>query len=153
MLDAGSFTLLVISLLGTVYLEPLDDPFRTADKLIREHPATFTVVDFHAEATGEKMAMGYYLDGRVSAVVGTHTHVQTADEQILEKGTGYISDLGMTGPVRSILGTSPEDIVQKMTSHLPTRFHVPEGACKLEGVILDLDKKTGLCTEIRRVRI
>ena len=152
-LDAGSFTLLVISLLGTVYLEPLDDPFRTADKLIREHPATFTVVDFHAEATGEKMAMGYYLDGRVSAVVGTHTHVQTADEQILEKGTGYISDLGMTGPVRSILGTSPEDIVQKMTSHLPTRFHVPEGACKLEGVILDLDKKTGLCTEIRRVRI
>ena len=99
------------------------------------------------------MAMGYYLDGRVSAVVGTHTHVQTADEQILEKGTGYISDLGMTGPVRSILGTSPEDIVQKMTSHLPTRFHVPEGACKLEGVILDLDKKTGLCTEIRRVRI
>ena len=152
-LDAGSFTLLVISLLGTVYLEPLDDPFRTADKLIREHPATFTVVDFHAEATGEKMAMGYYLDGRVSAVVGTHTHVQTADEQILEKGTGYISDLGMTGPVRSILGTSPEDIVQKMTSHLPTRFHVPEGACNLEGVILDLDKKTGLCTEIRRVRI
>ena len=152
-LDAGSFTLLVISLLGTVYLEPLDDPFRTADKLIREHPATFTVVDFHAEAIGEKMAMGYYLDGRVSAVVGTHTHVQTADEQILEKGTGYISDLGMTGPVRSILGTSPEDIVQKMTSHLPTRFHVPEGACKLEGVILDLDKKTGLCTEIRRVRI
>ena len=152
-LDAGSFTLLVISLLGTVYLEPLDDPFRTADKLIREHPATFTVVDFHAEATGEKMAMGYYLDGRVSAVVGTHTHVQTADEQILEKGTGYISDLGMTGPVRSILGTSPEDIVQKMTSHLPTSFHVPEGACKLEGVILDLDKKTGLCTEIRRVRI
>ncbi len=152
-LDAGSFTLLVISLLGTVYLEPLDDPFRTADKLIREHPATFTVVDFHAEATGEKMAMGYYLDGRVSAVVGTHTHVQTADEQILERGTGYISDLGMTGPVRSILGTSPEDIVQKMTSHLPTRFHVPEGACKLEGVILDLDKKTGLCTEIRRVRI
>ena len=152
-LDAGSFTLLVISLLGTVYLEPLDDPFRTADKLIREHPATFTVVDFHAEATGEKMARGYDLDGRVSAVVGTHTHVQTADEQILEKGTGYISDLGMTGPVRSILGTSPEDIVQKMTSHLPTRFHVPEGACKLEGVILDLDKKTGLCTEIRRVRI
>ena len=152
-LDAGSFTLLVISLLGTVYLEPLDDPFRTADKLIREHPATFTVVDFHAEATGEKMAMGYYLDGRVSAVVGTHTHVHTADEQILEKGPGYISDLGMTGPVRSILGTSPEDIVQKMTSHLPTRFHVPEGACKLEGVILDLDKKTGLCTEIRRVRI
>ena len=152
-LEAGSFTLLVINLLGTVYLEPLDDPFRTADKLIREHPATFTVVDFHAEATGEKMAMGYYLDGRVSAVVGTHTHVQTADEQILEKGTGYISDLGMTGPVRSILGTFPEDIVQKMTSHLPTRFHVPEGACKLEGVILDLDKKTGLCTEIRRVRI
>ena len=109
-------------------------------------------MDFHAEATGEKMAMGYYLDGRVSAVVGTHTHVQTADEQILEKGTGYISDLGMTGPVRSILGTCPEDIVRKMTTHMPTRFHVPDGDCKMEGVILDL-ARNGLCTGIRRVQL
>lgn len=152
-LDGGSWTMLVISLLGVVYLEPLDDPFKTVDRIIKEHPATYTIVDFHAEATGEKMAMGYYLDGRVSAVVGTHTHVQTADEQILEKGTGYISDLGMTGPIRSILGTSPEDIVQKMTTHLPTRFHTAEGPCKLEGVILDLDRKTGKCTHIERVQI
>ena len=151
-LDGGSYTMLVISVLGLVYLEPLDDPFKTVDRIIREHPATYTIVDFHAEATGEKMAMGYYLDGRVSAVVGTHTHVQTADEQILEKGTGYISDLGMTGPVRSILGTCPGDIVHKMTTHMPTRFHVPAGDCKLEGVVLDL-ARNGLCTGIRRVQL
>ena len=153
LLDGGSFTMLVVSLLGVVYLDPLDDPFQTVDRIIREHPATFTIVDFHAEATGEKLAMGYYLDGRVSAVAGTHTHVQTADEQILEKGTGYIADRGMTGPVRAILGTAPEDIVQKMTTHLPTRFHVPDGPCKMEGVLLDLDRKTGLCTKIRRVQV
>lgn len=153
LLDGGSWTMLVVSLLGVVYMEPLDDPFQTVDRILREHPATYTIVDFHAEATGEKLAMGYYLDGRVSAVVGTHTHVQTADEQILEKGTGYISDLGMTGPIRSILGTSPEDIVRKMTTHLPTRFHVPDEACKLEGVLLDLDRKTGRCTHIERVQL
>lgn len=152
-LDGGSYTMLVISVLGVVYMEPLDDPFQTVDRIIRENPATYTIVDFHAEATGEKLAMGYYLDGRVSAVVGTHTHVQTADEQILEKGTAYISDLGMTGPIRSILGTSPEDVVRKMTTHLPTRFHVPEGACKMEGALIDLDRKTGLCTHIERVQI
>ena len=97
-----------------------------------------------------KAALAYYLDGRVSAVVGTHTHVQTADETVLEGGTGYISDLGMTGPVRSILGTAPECIVRRMTTHLPTRFTVPDGPCKMEGVLLDLDKKTGKTTKISR---
>ena len=111
------------------------------------------MVDFHAEATGEKMALGYYLDGRVSAVVGTHTHVQTADETILPGGTGYISDLGMTGPIRSILGVNPEAIVRRMTTCLPTRFDVPNSPCKMEGVILDLERKTGKCVKISRFQL
>lgn len=152
-LDGGSFTLLVISLLGQVYLDPMDDPFRTCDRILSEVKTDFTIVDFHAEATGEKMALGYYLAGRVSAVAGTHTHVQTADEAILEGFTGYISDLGMTGPIRSILGTSPENIVRRMTTRLPTRFTVPDGPCKMEGILLDLEKKTGKCTKIERFKL
>lgn len=152
-LDGGSYTLCVISVQGQVYLEPLDCPFRACDQILSEVKADFTVVDFHAEATGEKMALAYYLDGRVSAVVGTHTHIQTADETILENGTGYITDLGMTAPIRSILGVTPENIVQKMTTRMPTRFTTPDGACKLEGVLLDLDKKSSKCAKILRVRI
>lgn len=115
--------------------------------------ADFTVVDFHAEATGEKMALGYYLDGRVSAVVGTHTHVQTADETILPGGTAYISDLGMTGPVHSILGVNPDNIIRRMTTYLPTRFEVPNSPCKMEGVVLDLNRKTGKCEKISRFQM
>ena len=149
-LDAGRFRLLVINLAGQVYLDPADSPFVVCDRILEKVKADFTVVDFHAEATGEKMALAYYLDGRVSAVVGTHTHVQTADEVILEKGTGYISDLGMTGPVRSILGTAPEVIVRRMTTRLPVRFNVPDGPCKMEGVLLEFMEKNGKCTKIER---
>ncbi len=149
-LDGGAWKLCVINLLGQVYMDPMECPFKTCDKILEEVDADFYIVDFHAEATGEKMALGYYLDGRVSAVVGTHTHVQTADEQILPNGTGYISDLGMTGPIQSILGITPENIVRKMTTRLPTRFVVPDTECKMEGVVLELDKKTGKCTKIRR---
>lgn len=153
-LDLGSATLLVISVLGQVYLEPIGSPFACCDRILKEVSADFTVVDFHAEATGEKMALGYYLDGRVSAVAGTHTHVQTADETILPEGTGYISDLGMTGPIRSILGVNPENIVRRMTTYLPTRFEVPNNTpCKMEGVILDLDRKTGKCVKISRFQL
>ena len=153
--DTGKTRICVINLIGRVDLGfGTLNPFDTVDVLLEQYrgKADLYVVDFHAEATSEKCAMAYHLDGRVNVLFGTHTHVQTADEQILEKGTGYISDLGMTGPVRSILGTSPEDIVRKMTTHLPTRFHVPDGDCKLEGVILDL-AKNGLCTGIRRVQL
>ena len=153
-LDMGSCTILVISLLGQVYLEPMSSPFSCADAILEKEKADFVLVDFHAEATGEKMALGYYLDGRVSAVVGTHTHVQTADETILPGGTGYISDLGMTGPIRSILGVKPECVLRRMTTCLPTRFEVEaDTPCKLEGVLLDLDKKTGKCAKIKRVRL
>lgn len=153
-LDLGSCSLLVISLMGQVYLDPIGSPFACADRILAKIKADCTVVDFHAEATGEKMALGYYLDGRVSAVVGTHTHVQTADETILPKGTGYLSDLGMTGPVHSILGVNPDTIVRRMTTCLPTRFDIPQDSpCKLEGALLDLDKKTGRCMKIERIRL
>lgn len=153
-LDLGSCTVLVISLLGQVYLDPIGSPFSCADAILEKEKADFVLVDFHAEATGEKMALGYYLDGRVSAVVGTHTHVQTADETILPGGTGYLSDLGMTGPIHSILGVKPENILRRMTTCLPTRFEVPtDGLCKLEGALLDLDKKTGKCIKIQRIRL
>lgn len=151
--DGGSWRAAVLSLLGQVFLDPIESPFAAADRILSAVHADFILVDFHAEATGEKLALGYYLDGRVSAVVGTHTHVQTADEQILPKGTGYISDLGMTGPVCSILGMNPECIVKKMTTQLPTRFTIAQGPCKLEGVLLELEKKTGKCTKISRVKL
>lgn len=152
-LDGGAWKLCVINVLGQVYMDPLDSPFKACDRILEEVEADFYIVDFHAEATGEKMALAYYLDGRVSAVAGTHTHVQTADEQILPNGTGYISDLGMTGPIESILGITPANIVRKMTTHLPTRFVVPDGDCKLEGVVMEFDRKFGKCTKISREKL
>lgn len=149
--DGGSFTLLVISLLGVAFLEPLDNPFYTVDALMRQNPATFTVVDFHAEATGEKKAMGYYLDGRASLVVGTHTHIQTADAQLLPGSTGYITDLGMTGPIHSVLGVEPSLSIARFKNRLPVRFETAEGPCRMDGIVADLDRKTGLCTAIEAV--
>lgn len=152
--DGGSFSLLVVNMLGTSYLEPLDNPFYAVDKILNEVKATYTIIDFHAEATGEKRAFGYYLDGRVSAVCGTHTHVQTADEQILPKGTGYITDLGMTGPITSVLGVKCEAAISRFCTQLPTRFEVPSDVpCKLNGVLLTLSKETGLCEKIVRLQI
>ena len=112
-MDLGFASLLVINVMGQVYLDPIGSPFFCCDRILKEVHADCTIVDFHAEATGEKMALAYYLDGRVSAVAGTHTHVQTADETILPQGTGYISDLGMTGPIASILGVNPDCIVRE----------------------------------------
>ena len=110
-------------------------------------------MDFHAEATSEKLALGYYLDGRVSALWGTHTHVPTADEQIYPKGTGYITDLGMTGPIRSVLGVEPEQSVESFLGGLPGRYRNPNGPCKLQGAVFTLDSATGLCTAVERVDI
>lgn len=153
--DGGSFQLLVINLLGVSFMEPLNNPFDIIDDILGDNnlKAKYIIVDFHAEATGEKKALGYYLDGRVSAVVGTHTHIQTADEQILPKGTGYITDLGMTGPVNSVLGVSAESIISRYKTHMPTRFEVADGKCQLDGVVVDLDDKTGLCKNIKRVNL
>lgn len=146
--------LAVINLAGRVYMPPVDCPFRAADEILRrlEGKADLIMVDMHAEATSEKKAMGYYLDGRVSCVVGTHTHVQTADEQLLPQGTAYISDLGMTGPDLSILGMEKDTVLQKFLQGLPVRFEVAPGDATLAGVVVDFDLRYGRARSIRRIQ-
>lgn len=150
--DLLSYRVCILNLLGQSFMEPVGCPFDAADRILSEAEADIYIVDFHAEATGEKGALGYYLDGRVSAVLGTHTHVQTADEQILPQGTAFISDVGMTGPIRSVLGVRPDCIIQRMKLHTPTRFEIAEGPCMLQGVLLDIDEKSGKCRSIERIR-
>jgi hypothetical protein len=150
--DMGRVRVGVVNVMGVVYMEPLDCPFEAVDKVLPNLPK-ITLVDFHAEATGEKGALAHYLDGKVSAVFGTHTHVQTADEQILPGGTGFISDLGMVGPIHSILGVKPELIVQKMKHKLPVRFENGTGDCHLDAVLFTIDEKTGKTTAVERIRI
>jgi hypothetical protein len=144
----------VMNLIGRCSLDwKAADPFATADKLLEGEPADFTLVDFHAEATSEKLALGYYLDGRVSALWGTHTHVPTADERVYPKGTGYLTDLGMTGPIESVLGIEPWQSVEGFLGGLPGRYRAAEGPCKLQGAVFTLDSDTGLCTAVERVDI
>lgn len=144
----------VINLAGRVFLQAIDCPFRKADEMIArmKEKARVVVVDFHAEATSEKIAMGWFLDGRVSAVVGTHTHVQTADERILPGGTAYITDLGMTGPWNSVIGVKKEIIIDKFVTQLPQRFEVATGAFQFNGVVIDVDEETGEATSIKRIQ-
>ncbi|WBY63492.1 TIGR00282 family metallophosphoesterase [Thermocaproicibacter melissae] len=151
--DMGRIQVGVINLMGVVYLESMDSPFDCVDRILAQGMPKITVVDFHAEATGEKRALGYYLDGRVSAVFGTHTHVQTADECILPKGTGYITDLGMTGPIHSVLGVKPEIIIQKMRTKMPARFDIAEGDCRIDGAIFTIDEATGRTVGVERLTI
>jgi metallophosphoesterase (TIGR00282 family) len=150
--DGGRFTAAVINLLGTVYMEPLESPFSAADRLLGQIDTPLVFVDIHGEATSEKLALAYYLDGRVSAVFGTHTHVQTADEQILPGGTGCITDLGMTGPVRSILGVKPECVIARFTTCMPTRFETAKDPCVLCGALFTVEEKSGQCAQIERIR-
>lgn len=135
----------VVNLMGRVFMADYDCPFRTADHILCELPedVSHIVVDFHGEATSEKIALARYLDGRVSAVVGTHTHVATADEQILPKGTAYVTDLGMCGPIHGILGVEPEAVIGKFLTQLPTRFSVAKGPACLTGVVITLGKNGG----------
>ena len=151
----GRFRIRVISLIGRCDLSwGSDNPFTTADRLLAEPDApTFTVVDFHAQATSEKLAMAYYLDGRVSALWGTHTHVPTADQRVFPKGTGYLTDLGMTGAVESVLGIQPQQSVEMFLGGLPGRFRPASGPCKAQGALFTLDSATGLCTAVERVDI
>lgn len=150
--DRGRIQIGVINLMGVVYLENLECPFAAADRLLKGMPR-ITLVDFHAEATGEKGALAYYLDGRVSALFGTHTHVQTADAQILPGGTGFITDVGMTGPIHSVLGVKPELVIQKMRSKMPVRFDLAGGDCHMDCVCFSIDEKTGKTTHIESLRI
>nr|WP_328285415.1 TIGR00282 family metallophosphoesterase [Fundidesulfovibrio putealis] len=141
----------VLNLMGRTYMDAVDCPFQTADRLLAEIPedVKVRVVDFHAEATSEKKAMGYYLDGRVSAVFGTHTHVQTNDPRILLKGTAALTDVGMCGPVDSIIGMEAERIVGRFLSRLPVRFEVAKGPARLEGALCEIDAATGRAVSIR----
>lgn len=153
--DAGRIKICVVSLLGTVFLESLENPFTTADRIITKvkNECDCIIIDFHAEATGEKAALAHYLDGRVTAVVGTHTHVQTADEAILPGGTAFITDLGMTGPVNSALGIDPECVIERFLLHTPTRFNVSKNPCEMCGAVIEIDDKTKKTVKIERVKL
>ena len=152
--ECGRIQIGVMSLIGRCGLDfNADNPFTTAAKLLREDRPALTLVDFHAEATSEKLAMGYYLDGRISALWGTHTHVPTADGQILPKGTGYLTDLGMTGPVTSVLGIRPEQSVETFLGGLSGRYQVAPGPCKMQGAVFSLDSENGLCLDVEQVDI
>ena len=152
--DLGAVRVRVMNLIGRCGLDwKANDPFTTADALLAKGEADFTLVDFHAEATSEKLALGYYLDGRVSALWGTHTHVPTADERVYPKGTGYLTDLGMTGPIESVLGIEPRQSVEGFLGGLPGRYRPAEGPCKLQGAVFTLNSETGLCTAVERVEL
>lgn len=152
--DRGRYQVTVINLLGCVYMEALESPFDALDRLLEQagNPR-FCVVDFHAEATAEKRALAAWVDGRVSAVFGTHTHVATADEQILPGGTGFITDVGMTGPTDSCLGVKTALAVERMRTKMPVRFLTADGPCALDGVLFTLDDATGRTVAVRRIRV
>ena len=142
----------VIDLIGRCNMDyGPDNPFLAVEKILKEITAKIVLVEFHAEATSEKLAMGYMLDGRVSAVWGTHTHVPTADAQVLPKGTGYVTDLGMTGPRHSVLGIRPELSIAKFRGDLTERYRWAEGPTKMEGVLFTIDSATGKCLKAERV--
>ena len=142
----------VVDLIGRCHMDfSPDNPFLMIDKILKEVDAKIVLVELHAEATSEKLAMGYMLDGRVSAVWGTHTHVPTADAQVLPKGTGYVTDLGMTGPKHSVLGIRPELSIAKFRGDLTERYRWAEGPTKLEAVLFTIDSATGKCKKAERV--
>jgi len=143
----------VVNLQGRIFMPPIDCPFRTADDILNRirQQAKVIIVDFHAEATSEKMALGWYLDGRVSAVLGTHTHVMTADERILPKGTAYISDVGMTGPYESVIGVKVEQSLTRIMNQIPTRFTPAEKGVMFSAVIVEINERTGGALYIERI--
>ncbi len=143
----------VLNLQGRVFMPTIDCPFRTADVLLEEIPSEvkIRIVDMHAEATSEKQALGWYLDGRVTAVVGTHTHIPTADEIVLPKGTAYITDLGMTGPYESVIGIEKRAVINKFLNQIPARFEVARGDNRFCGVLIEADSESGRARGIQRI--
>ncbi len=153
-IDMGFVKVGVINLMGNVYMDRCDNPFAAADEILPKlSDCRIILVDFHAEATAEKKALGYYLDGRVSAVFGTHTHVMTADATIMPKGTAYITDIGMTGPKVSVLGVKPEISIEWLKTSMPARFDTAEGECMMNGCIFEIENKTGKVINIEPVTI
>jgi metallophosphoesterase (TIGR00282 family) len=152
-LDSGS-KIAVMNLLGRTFMDDIDCPFKKVDELLASIPddVCIRIIDFHAEATSEKKALSFYVDGKVSCVIGTHTHVQTADAMILEKGTGYLTDAGMCGVEESCLGMEPKVIIERFMTGLPQRFKVAKGTPHINGLYLDIDDESGLCTDIELIR-
>ena len=150
--DMNGLRVRVVNLIGRCDLAwGTENPFTTVDKLLQRGQAEITVVDFHAEATSEKLAMAYYLDGRVTALWGTHTHVPTADERVFPGGMGYQTDLGMTGPAESVLGIEPRQSIETFLGGLPGRYKCPQGPCKMEGCIFTVEN--GKCIQVERIDI
>ncbi len=152
-LDYGRVQVAIINLSGTTYLDPLDNPFTCIENILEDIDTPNIFVDFHAEATAEKKAMGHFLTGKVTAVMGTHTHVQTSDEIILGGHTGYITDAGMTGPELSILGIEIEPALNRFRFRFPSRFAEAQSECFLNGVVVTFNEKNGKCTKIERIII
>ena len=153
-LDGAGYRILVMSAMGNVHIDPtLDNPYRYIDKTLAECEGKydFSVLDIHAEATGEKLAIGYAYDGKINVIFGTHTHVQTADEQILPRGTGYITDVGMCGESGGVIGMDAECVVSRMRTRMPSKFKAAEGKVVANGAIFTLDTRTGRVTDARRI--
>jgi hypothetical protein len=150
-IDRGSFTAAVINLAGITYMTPADNPFKTVDELLEATQTKNIIIDFHAEATAEKKAMCYYLAGRASAVIGTHTHVQTADEQIVNSHTAYITDVGMTGAADSVLGVDKDVIIERFTCYYPKKHRLATGKYTINAVIIEIDEKSGKALSIKRI--
>ncbi|GAC1433105.1 MAG: TIGR00282 family metallophosphoesterase [Terriglobales bacterium] len=149
----GTIPYAIINLQGRVFMASNDDPFRTVDQLLKQIQAKIIFVDIHAEATSEKVSMGWYLDGRVTVVVGTHTHVPTADERVLPGGTAYITDVGMTGPFDSVIGVKKELVISRFLNNMPVRFEAASGDVRLCAVIVECDDTTGRAKDIKRVML
>lgn len=145
--------IVVVNLIGRTFISNFDCPFRAMDKLLAELPAELKtiIIDFHAEATSEKVALGHYLDGRVSAVLGTHTHIGTIDSKILPRGTAYVTDIGMTGPDNSVIGDDIDAVLERFLTMIPNRLSVGKGKVTLNGILVDIDRSTGLATGIERI--
>jgi metallophosphoesterase (TIGR00282 family) len=151
--EKNGMSLAIANFCGRVFMSEYEDPFRMADKFVEETPGCCRLIDFHAEATSEKIAFGYYMAGRASAVLGTHTHVQTADERILEGGTAYISDIGMCGPENSVIGMDKEVILRRFLTLLPEKFEVAGGSGVICGALVNVESTTGAAESIERVQI
>jgi 2',3'-cyclic-nucleotide 2'-phosphodiesterase len=153
--DTDEGRVAVINLQGRVFMPPIDCPFRACDALLSGVPedVKIKVIDFHGEASSEKQAMGWYLDGRASVAAGTHTHVQTADERVLPKGTGYITDIGMTGSTLSVIGMNKDVAIKRLLTGVPEQFQVAKKDIELQGVVADIDSVTGKCKKIKRLRV
>ncbi len=153
-LDVSGYRVLCMNVLGTALMEPMACPFETVENILTEEKGKydFSILDIHAEATAEKLALARYFDGRINVIFGTHTHIATADEQILPRGTGYITDLGMSGPVNGILGTDSAVVIERLRTKIPSRFVIADGEIKANGALFELDTDIGRVSSVRRVR-